>query len=239
MEYQTSQFDYLFLLNIPIPIDIGQGQTVSIKTPSISEFYQDQDYRKLEALFLMQIDEIQESPQVYGFVANNYLELILGAKMVSEDGEIFSLLERISNIKITKKNITCNGVPLREEDILELRFAYLVSLGHMDINGKLKGKAGKESEDEFTRKMREAEEKIKGIRGATEEAEKKITFKEMLLFIMVELNKSHEELSKLNFYGLYELFEIAQRASYDKIQKIAAGNGNLPEGKGYKNILSD
>ena len=238
MEYQTSQFDYLFLLNIPIPIALTNGEVVKLKTPSLREYYSNEDYIKIGEMFLISLLELQLNPMEFGFVAEGYLELIAGSKMLDKDNSLFKLLEEITGLEISEQGITCNGVPLREEDILEIRFAYLLSTGKMNIDGEIIGSEEHAEEDEITRKMREAEEKIQSLRGQSPEQESKISFKQILTLVMYELNKSVKDLSEMNFFGIYELYDIASRATYDKIEKIAAGNGLMSENHRYENILS-
>lgn len=240
MEYQTSQFDYLYLLNIPVPIVLTSGELITLKTPNIYDYHLYDGYRKIEDLFLIPLEDLEKNAYNYGFVAEGYLELILGAKSQDMENSMFELLEEISGLKIDKRSITCNGVPLIEEDVLQLRYAYLLSTGKVDINGELIGEAPEaEPEDEMTRKLREHEERIKAIRGENSSVNGQISFKDMLMLIMYELNKSSKELQELNFFGLYELYSLALKAAYDKIEKTAAGNGLLPKDKAYQNILSD
>lgn len=238
MVYQTSQFDFLFLLNAPIPILLSSGETLSFKTPDINSYYEKIEYRSIESLFLTSLSDVKQNAREFGFVANSYLDLILGTKMKDPDNSIFKTFEKIAGIEITKQNVTCNGVPLIEEDILEIRYSYLLSTGKMDINGEFTGK-NKEEEDEMSRKLRESEERIKALRnkGQTDKDDM-VSFKEMILLIMYELNKSPKELKELNFYGIIELYKLASAGSYDKIQKVAAGNGLLGEDNAYQNILS-
>ena len=217
---------------------LKNGEAVILKTPNIRDYHLDMNYSRLESLFMVSLLDMELNPENYGFSAASYLDLILGTKMREEDNPVLSLLEKIADVKITKQSITCNGVPLREEDVLELRYAYLLSIGRVDINGNPIGGKTEEEEDERERKLRESEEKIRALRGNKHE-EKKVSFKEILTLVMYELGKSPEELAKLNFYGVYELYALASAVVYDKITKIAAGNGLLPEDKAYKNILSD
>lgn len=238
MEYQTSQFDYLFLLNIPIPIILNSGETLTLKTPNILDYHINGNYRKLENLFMISLLELQLNAYDFGFIADSYLELLLGARLNDPEDPIFGLLEEISNIEFNEKGITCNGVPLIEEDVLEIRFAYLLSTGKIDIYGNPLGQETS-SEDEASKKLKEYEDRIKEIRGEKSEKGKKISFKEMLMLIMYELNKSSKELQELNFFGIYELYGLAVSGAYDKIRKIAAGNGLMPKDQAYKTILSD
>ena len=238
MEYQTSQFNFLFLLNIPIPIALTNEENMSLKTPSLKEYYSNQDYNKIETFFLTPLLDIQMNPDKYGFVAEGYLEFMVGLKVVSGEDPFFSTFEEITGLKISEQGVTCNGVPLREEDILEIRFAYLLAVGKMDINGEIIGTDNHPEEDEMTRKMREAEERIQALRGNKTEEQSKVSFQQILTLIIYELNKSVKELSEMNFFGIYELYDIASRATYDKIEKIAAGNGLMSEKHRYENILS-
>lgn len=237
METQTSHFDYLFLLNVPIPIHTVRGQSLNVKTPSLYEYYTKEQARSLEHIFLMSLEQVKSDPLTYGFEADTYIDLILGMKMVDSKDEIFEYFEQITGTIITAHDITRNGVPLVEEDVIEIKNAYLIALGKYHIDGT--PKKGLEEEDELTRKMRETQEKIDSLRKKQPEAKgEEISMKQMIMIIIYELNKTVEELRDMNFYGLYELHKIAEQASYDKIEKIAAGNGNFPQGKSYKNILS-
>lgn len=238
MAFQTSQFDYLFLLNIPVPIVIKGGEVFNLKTPSIYDYHTNHNYKLIEQLFMVSMLELQFDPTKYGFVAENYLELILGLKITDGENELFTLLEEISGLKITKKNITCNGVPLVEEDVLNLRYTFLLAVGRVDINGNFIGSDASDGEDELSKRVRESEARVKAILNSNDDKNEAHTFKEVLLLIMYELNRSFEELQKLNFFGISELYKLANSATYDKISKVAAGNGLMSKDQTYKNILS-
>lgn len=239
MEFQTSQFDYLFLLNIPIPIVTQGGEIFNLATPNIYDYHITHEYKLIEQVFLVSMLELQLDPTKFGFVAEGYLELILGLKMTDENNKLFDLFEQITGLEVTKQNITCNGVPLVEEDVLEIRYAFLLAAGRIDINGDFIQGNASDDDDELSRKMAESEARIKAIKDSNNQADKALTFKQVILLITYELNRSFEELQKLNFYGINELYKLANMASYDKITKIAAGNGLMPKDQAYKNILSD
>lgn len=237
MEYPTSQFDYLFLLNIPIPISLVSGEILVLETPSLYDYHVYYDLKLLEQVFLVSIMELQMNPAKYGFIAEGYLDIILGLKITNEAKDMFTALERIAKVKVDKQGVTFRGKLLVEEDILEIRYAFLLAMGRIDIEGNFIGQPDEE-DDELSKKVRESEARVKAILDAGGKKEAERSFKEVLLFIMYELNKTAEELQKLNFFGISELYKLANMAAYDKISKTAAGNGLLDEKHPYKTILS-
>lgn len=238
-------FKHLFLLNIPIPIELENGNVLALKTPSIEDYYSFVGYRKLQQFFNQPLIEVSLNPELFGFTADTYLEFLVGiireSRLNSAMSELyydmFAIFEKITGTVIEPGGPTYNGVPLTDEDILRIREAYLISLGNLDIDGN--AMLVDEEEDEFERKRREAEEKIKQLRkdSSNEDEEQTMTFYEMFMFVLHELQMSPTELKNLNFFGLFDLATYSQLVASDQIMRIAAGNGNLDSKYPYQHII--
>lgn len=249
MAYQSSQYDYLLVLNIPIPIYLENDEYVYINTPSFEDYYKNIGYRRLEALFLTDISMIEEHPEVFGFSADNYLDVIIGIKIKEKmelgikgmelEYDAIKTLEEITGVKVDESGVRMNGVELTKQDILEIRASYLMSLGSMNLDGSinLKKDAIDEFEDEHDRRMREYEAKIRAIKGESGEAGVSISPADQLKTIVYGLKMPISEVRQLNQYGIREFYEIAAESSYDTVRQVAAGNGLLDKDNGYKPIL--
>lgn len=234
-QFQVAEFDFLLLLNIPVPIFTEHGEVIKIKTPSLEEYYTNTPLRKLEALFLTNLDEeVVDKPEEIGFIADSLNDVLVGLAISEQNEDILRAFEDITGCSVEKTGINFNGVEITDNDVLEIRAAFLVSTGRLDLEGHEMQK----EEDEFDRRMREMEERINKVKKRTNDNQT-VSYKEMILLIMYELGSSAEEVKNLNRYGLRELYLLAGSATTDKIQKIAAGNGLLSEEHSYKGILSD
>ena len=249
MAYQSSQYDYLLVLNIPLPIYLDNEEYVYVKTPSFEDYYGNIGYRRLEALFLTDINELNEHPELFGFIAATYLDIFIGIKVKldmvdSIEGmeleiDAIKTLEEITGVEVRKDGIWINGVELSENDILEIRASYLMSLCSMNLDGSLHSKEGAvdEFEDEYEKRMREYEAKIKAIKGESESDGISVSPADQIKTIIYGLGMPIDDVRKLNQYGIREFYEIAAASPYDKVHQIAAGNGLLGKDMAYKPIL--
>lgn len=231
-------------MNIPIPIFLDSNQEMLLKTPTIEEYYVEEGYRKLQSFFNVSLLEVSMNPEIFGFMANTYLEFLVGiireANLSQEMKEMyqdmFATFEEITGAVITAQGPEYNGVLLTDEDVLRIRKAYLISIGDLDIEGNPIGGSG---DDEFDQKLSAAEEKIKALRGGGKQKEdKKTSLEEVMIMLMYQLKMSPESIKQLNFYGVFRMGTFALLGAQDQISKIAAGNGLLDKDSPYKDILS-
>lgn len=207
---------------------------INVNTPSLYDYYTDTDLRRLEALFLLDLESELESPEAFGFIADSYYDILIGLAISEQDKELLQAFAELTAATVEKNGIFYNGVELTESDVEEIRMTLLVATGR----DKHDAKEDETVEDEFTRKMREAEERIRKIRGESIEINEKatISYQEMIQIIVYELGMNVTEIQKLNQYGLKVYYKLAENAAFDKITKIAAGNGLLKD-KSYRGIL--
>lgn len=235
MQYQASQYKFLLLLNIPLPISLSSGELINVKTPNLVEYYSNTDLRKLEALLLTDVNEI--IPQMLGSIADNYSELMISVKISGVETELLEQFEIMTGCSVEKNGVFYNGVELSEDDMLEIRAALLIATGKMKLDGKLEGE--EKEETELERKMREAEERVNQLKKTMtgKEEGRKVSAEEMIYLLVYELDMSIEDIRNLNYFGLVNFFDLSQRVPNDIISRIAAGNGMLNEKNSYKGIL--
>ena len=218
---------HLLLLNVPIQIVLSSGEIMKIKTPSIEEYEMDVYYKGLTGMFNVSLLELQLDPETYGFIAENYSELLVGFKMYPEYDPVFDLFEQVCGATVEKNGVFYKEKELTEQDIETVRKVYLISLARLNIDGS-------PIIDEVEEKVDEYEAKIARIRGKSVEDKDSLDWHSVILLLVYELNMSIDSIKKMNYFGLKEVAKIANLAPSDKIEKIAAGNGNL---KDYKNIV--
>lgn len=224
--------EHLFLLNLPIKIELKSGQLLLVKTPSIEEYESNNSYYILTSIFNISLLELQLNPEYYGFKADTYLDTLVGVRMLSEFEDALNLLQDICGIAVEKSGVFFKGKELVEDDILEIRKIYLISVGHLNIDGSWKDNNSKSDRE------KETQDKIDSIRKANGKSSKGKSYSssELIKLLLYEVGMSIDSILKLNYFGLAQLGSLALFAPADKINKVAAGNGHM---KKFEDIIEN
>lgn len=240
---RTSFSEMSLILGLDISVILSDNRKTSIKIPNMKEMYENVKLDYFFKILSIDLEKVFEEMSNISFEATTLQGVFIGMKLQEIDIDVVEEgLSIISDdLKLTKKGIALNDIPLEEKDLQYIKNIVLVGVGMMTMEDFRKAEIFL-SESDIDKELREKQEKIDKIKKKKQKVLPKIdtqsvTMPEVIITILSLIpGTTIESLRELNQFSLQWLYKYAQKMVYDRIYVTAAGFGNLPKGDKYKFI---
>lgn len=240
---RTSFSEMSLILGLDINVILSDSREISIKIPNMKETYENVKLDYFFRILNIDLEKVFEEMSNISFEATTLQGVFIGMKLQEIDIDVVEEgLSIISNdLKLTKRGIAFNDIPLEEKDLQYIKNIVLVGVGMMTMEEFRKAEMLL-SESDIDKELREKQEKIDSIKkkkqkGLPKEDTQSVAMPEVIITILSLIpGTTIESLRELNQFSLQWLYKYAQKMVYDRIYVTAAGFGNLPKGDKYKFI---
>lgn len=241
---RTSFSEMSLILGLDINVILSDNRKISIKIPNMKEMYENVKLDYFFRILNIDLEKVFEEMSNISFEATTLQGVFIGMKLQEIDIDVVEEgLSIISDdLKLTKKGIALNDIPLEEKDLQYIKNIVLVGVGMMTMEDFRKAEIFL-SESEIDKELREKQERIDKIKKKKQKVLQKkidtqsVTMPEVIITILSLIpGTTIESLRELNQFSLQWLYKYAQKMVYDRIYVTAAGFGNLPKGDKYKFI---
>lgn len=235
----NSNFSKGFLLfNEPIKVYFEQTtEPIIVNIPTVREMIQDNNVN----LFIELIKNEDYWKTNGRFVAATRKQMLCGIIQLLDMKNISLVFHKVfPNIDIEKSSMQVNKIEITDEQFDLLFDMLLVGCNFLTFEDfEKKGKEDENEEDkmlqDFLRKQKEAEEKLKKMRKNKAD---QIEFDKMAICIVSYFPQYKlQDLLELNYYTYFKLYEWSIRREYQFVTDVAAGNGLIGDKKSYKPLF--
>lgn len=232
MQYFTNDYKKeLLFVNKPVTfVETGTGNKIVLKLPTLADLYSRDDLMSFMTILEQDINELGKMiPQVEISSHFNFIGLILALGKRREEIKDFrnSLISALSFL-LEGFSVTENLMKFDSGTYMNRELFDSIQEILLESMGREKPIVIKEDDDEFTRREKEAEKRVRRIKeSAKKESNKdKNYFEDMLATILYEFPQYKlEDLFNMNMYTVTFLYKNAGKIANYEVMKIAAGNG--------------
>ena len=234
MNFKTDLSKLLLLGNKTINL-IFDDKIIKFNPPSMELLF---SYDFLQMKTLLKTDPKSIDTKQLGFIVENEYELFLAFLKLAPNSEI--ILENFNkifpNINFINNNLICNDSTITYEEFMLMNDLLDISCGDKDLNSFLKEQSDEKKEkknshlSDLEKRMKENEEKLKKIKEDKKGNQDSITIDQIVIAIIYEFpGLKIDDVFKMNFYSVLELWKYISKIVDTKIQIVAAGNGLIKD----------
>lgn len=232
MQFFTNDYKKeLLFINKPVTfIETGTGNKIILKLPTLHDLYYREDLMTLISILEQNINDIGKMmPQVEINSHFDFIGLILAlGQRRSELKELRDTLLSAFDFLLSKFTVEGNLIKFESGTYMIRELFDSIQEIILESTGREKPIIIKEEDDEFTRREKEAEMRVRKIKESARKSTKseKDYFEDMLVTIIYEFPQYKlEDLFGMNMYTVTTLYKNAGKIANYEVMKIAAGNG--------------
>ena len=170
------------------------------------------------------------------FTVKSRLNMLLASIKFLKDETIQQTLSSIfPSLEVKENKLLFGGIEITEDQFDLLFDMLMVSAGQKSFEDFEKPEgSGDEEFDEFFKRQKEYEEKIKKAKMRSQ----KFEFDQVVLAVVTYFPQYKiQDLLKINYFTLLTLYEYAIKREYQFINDVAAGNGLMSKDTKYQPLF--
>lgn len=231
--YISSFKQELLLINEPVTFTKKEtGQKITVKIPTFKDLYVHDDLMMLTGIFEKEISEFFKMlPGVEIKNHFNFISLILA--LGERRMEIKELKDSIIvglSIILPEFEVSSGLIKFKNDLYLDSDLFKLIQDLILESIGKEKPIVISEDDDEFTRREKEAEMRVRKIKESaqkkSQEKDNKSGIDDMIAALLYEYPQFKiNDLFNMNMYTIQYLYSYVGKIANYEVMKVAAGNG--------------